>query len=238
MSQPLGDPEQHGHAELARAARWVLVTLAALLVLAGVWRFTPLGDWLTAARLAGWVGLLPGEAVPVLAVLGGFVVGSLVMVPQTLLTLGTVLAFGALKGGVYAYLGTLLAAAVTYLVGRELGRDTMHRLGGTRVDLVSRYLSHRGIRTMAVMSILPVAPFTLVNLVAGASHIRFWDYFAGTALGVWTGVVAIALFASQLEDLIRHPSTANVVTVLLVMAALAGAGYWLHRRLRRYLDAS
>lgn len=238
MSQPLGDPENHSHAELARAVRWVVGMLAALLVLAAVWRFTPLAEWLTAARMAGWLGLLPGETVPVLAVLGGFVVGSLLMVPQTLLTLGSVLAFGALKGGVYAYLGTLLAAAVTYLVGRELGRDTMHRLGGTRVDRVSRYLSHRGIRTMAVLSIIPVAPFTLVNLVAGASHIRFRDYFAGTAVGIWTGILAVALFASQLEDVIRHPSAANVVTVLGVVAALALAGYGVHRRLRGYLDAS
>jgi uncharacterized membrane protein YdjX (TVP38/TMEM64 family) len=34
---------------------------------------------------------------------------------------------------------------------------------------------------------VPLAPFTVVNVVAGASQIRLTDYLAGTALGMLRG---------------------------------------------------
>ncbi|MDZ7809559.1 MAG: hypothetical protein U5L11_04595 [Arhodomonas sp.] len=37
---------------------------------------------------------------------------------------------------------------------------------------------------MIVVSLLPLAPFTVTNLVAGAFHLRFRDYMLGTLIGI------------------------------------------------------
>ena len=51
---------------------------------------------------------------------------------------------------------------------------------------------------MAVVRNLPVAPFTIVNMVAGASHIKLGDFLLGTALGMAPGIVAIMVFIPDL----------------------------------------
>ena len=44
--------------------------------------------------------------------------------------------------------------------------------------LITMALAKRGLLTMLAVHIIPVAPFTIINLVAGASHIRFRDFVA------------------------------------------------------------
>ena len=69
---------------------------------------------------------------------------------------------------------------------------------------------------------VPVAPFTLINMVAGASHIRFVDYLLGTALGMGPGLVVLVLFGRQLGEAIADPGLTEVA--LLVAAAAAWLG--------------
>ena len=69
-----------------------------------------------------------------------------------------------------------------------------------------------------------MAPYTIVNLVAGASHIRFRDYFIGTLLGMTPGICSLALVGDGLVRAVRAPSPATVgvlfgLVVLLVVAA-------------------
>ena len=36
---------------------------------------------------------------------------------------------------------------------------------------------------------LPIAPFSIVNVVAGASHIRWSDFLLGTVIGLLPGII-------------------------------------------------
>ena len=86
---------------------------------------------------------------------------------------------------------------------------------------------------MVVIRIMPVAPFTIVNLVAGASHIRFRNFALGTVLGELPGLLGIAIFIDQVSDTVRHPSVMNISMLAGVVCLffLAGIGLW--RRLNR-----
>ena len=84
--------------------------------------------------------------------------------------------FGAWPGVAYAAVGTMAAAAANYGIGRWLGRDAVRRLAGARANRLSEHIGRRGVLAMAVLRLLPIAPFTVVNLVAGASHIGLRDY--------------------------------------------------------------
>jgi uncharacterized membrane protein YdjX (TVP38/TMEM64 family) len=82
---------------------------------------------------------------------------------------------------------------------------------------------------MTVLRLLPVAPFTVVNLVAGASEIRTRDYLLGTLFGMAPGVALMSVFGDRLGAWLRHPDFANLAVVVFV-AALALLLTWALRR--------
>jgi uncharacterized membrane protein YdjX (TVP38/TMEM64 family) len=50
-----------------------------------------------------------------------------------------------------------------------------------------------------VIRMLPIAPFAIVNMIAGASHLRIKDFVLGTMLGMLPGTLLIAFSVGQLE---------------------------------------
>jgi uncharacterized membrane protein YdjX (TVP38/TMEM64 family) len=145
----------------------------------------------------------------------------------------TAVVFGPATGFVYAILGSLVGACLTFALGHVFGRDIVRRLGGARLNTLSRWLSHRGLLAMLTVRLIPVAPFTVVNLVAGASHIRFRDFLLGTIFGMVPGAMAITVFSDRLAAAVHHPSPINIALLVGSAAVIGAAAFITHRRLRR-----
>ncbi len=225
-------PEEH-----RSSARGQLLLVGAVLVafvaLAAAWRWTPLGDWLaidTVSRFAENVQRAP--AAP-LAVLGVYVLAGLLVMPITVLVAATVLVFGPWLGVAYALGGSLLSAATTYGLGRLLGRNVVRRLAGGRLNRLSKRLGRRGLLTVVTVRMIPVAPFTVVNLVAGASHIGARDFLVGTLLGMAPGIAATVLFIDRIAAAIRDPSAGAIAIVAAVLVLVVAITLLLRRWLRR-----
>ncbi len=202
--------------------------------LALAWRFSPLGHELNVASLARAAmraAQLPGAPALLLA---GYVLAATLSVPITLLITVTGLVFGAWPGLAYASVGTMAAAAATYGIGRWLGRDAVRRLAGSRANRLSERIGRRGVVAMAVLRLLPIAPFTIVNLVAGASHIGLRDYLIGTAIGMLPGIVLTVTFAHQLTAALSHPDPGAFAWLTAIGIALVGLSVLLVRALRRW----
>ena len=112
-----------------------------------------------------------------------------------------------------------------------MGRNAVRQLAGSKINEVSRTLAKRGILTVLAVRVVPVAPFTVVNLVAGASHIRFRDFALGTVIGMAPGILGITLVTDQAAKAIRSPDWQTVLTLIVVAAVVVGAGFFLSRRL-------
>lgn len=210
-----------------RPARGSAVPLLAVLVVLGVlalvWRTTPIADLaeretltalLDAARNSPWT---PG------LVIGIYVLGGIVMLPVTALILATGLAFDALTAFVYALAGVLLSAAGTYAAGRYFGSAYLEQVAGGRVRPIADAVRRRGLFAMATLRLIPVAPFTVVNVVAGAARISLRDYLAGTVLGMTPGIAVITAFGDRVGQLITELSwshAAQVAALALVWVAL------------------
>jgi uncharacterized membrane protein YdjX (TVP38/TMEM64 family) len=89
---------------------------------------------------------------------------------------------------------------------------------------------------MTLVRLVPVAPFAVVGVVAGAVRVSALDYLLGTVLGMLPGTLAATVFGDQLQALLRDPGRidyALVAGAALVMVALAAAGRcWLARFFR------
>jgi phospholipase D1/2 len=188
-------------------------------LLAVAWRATPLKE---VANLASLVSL--GEQIqsmpftPAIAIACFVLAGSL-MVPVTLLIAVTGIVFGPYAGALYAITGSVLSAALTYGVGAWIGRETVRELLGARINRLSRRIAKRGILAVMVVRVLPVAPFIVVNVVAGASHIGLRDFLIGTLFGMAPGIVLTVTFAHHLAEAARRP-TAGTIAVLVVVGLI------------------
>ena len=87
---------------------------------------------------------------------------------------------------------------------------------------------------MAVVRVLPIAPFTIVNMVAGSTHISARDFLIGTAIGMGPGILAIMIFEGGLEKLIREPGWEGIAVLSLALlgavSTLVFGKRWLMKR--------
>jgi phospholipase D1/2 len=197
--------------------------------LAVLWRFTPLREAVSFAALVHEVQRIHASHFGSLAIVALYALAASVSVPVTLLIAVSGFVFGALWGSAYAFAGTMISACITYYAGASLGHDAVRKLAGSRINRISEKLGKKGLVTVVLLRVVPVAPFTIINLAAGASHIGLRDYLAGTVLGMTPGIVLATTFAHQLVAAVRHPSLTGLALVALIGAALVGLSVMLQR---------
>ncbi len=162
-------------------------------------------------------------------VMAGFVV--LGLVPVLLLITATGIAFGPVLGPLYAMAGALASASTGFALGRWLGRRRVERLGGERVRRVMRGLERNG--TLAVFFVRKVpAPFMLVNIVIGASTVRYRDFVLGTLLGMLAIVITLAGFGSQLTKMLERPTPSTLLTAAVFVSVPLTLAWVINRALR------
>jgi endonuclease/exonuclease/phosphatase family metal-dependent hydrolase len=124
-----------------------------------------------------------------------------------------------------------------FAIGRHLRRETVRRLAGRRLNELSRRLGERGLLAIIFVRVVPVGPFSIVNIVAGASHIRWRDFLLGTLIGLLPGVMAASIFVDRVAAAIREPGTGTFALVAAAAALLIALVWTITRRLRTRAEA-
>lgn len=207
-----------GRVSSQHVSTFAKVIVAGLLVvaLALIWRYVPLAK--PSAVRAVLASIADNHLAP-LIVVGVFIVAGFVMFPVTMLIAATAAAFGPWFGFAYAAAGALASALATYAVGAALGKRTLHNILGPKLNRIRQRVVKRGVLTVAALRLVPIAPFTVVNLAAGASSIPVFDYMAGTLLGMLPGLIMISAVGHQFARILTSPSPMDFV---LLAAAVAG----------------
>ncbi|MES2257394.1 MAG: TVP38/TMEM64 family protein [Pseudomonadota bacterium] len=212
------------------------VLLALLIGLGIAWTWSPLKSWLDIDLIVGALRQL-GQASGPAAAIAGFALAVATAVPLTFLTLVAIIAFGPWTGVACALPGALIGAAISYGVGAALGRDAVERLGGKRVNAVSERLARSGVLAIVLVRMVPVAPFAIVNMVAGASRIRLRDLLLGTAIGMMPSTVFMMLFMDSILASFKQPSRFGTTLVIASALLLVLGGWGIRRWLRRVKEA-
>jgi phosphatidylserine/phosphatidylglycerophosphate/cardiolipin synthase-like enzyme/uncharacterized membrane protein YdjX (TVP38/TMEM64 family) len=207
-------------------------TVALVAILAALWHWTPLARWADSNRIVAWASdfaLMPwASALIVLA----YTPASIVMFPRPLLTVLAVAAFGAWYGFAYAFAGIMIAALATYALGIHLDRQGVRRIARGRLNRLSQVMRKRGLLAMTAVRLVPLAPFAVVNMMAGAIRIRPAHFVLGTAFGILPGTLTATVLGDQLFAALRDPRLINPVALVVVvaLAGLLAAATWLVRR--------
>jgi phosphatidylserine/phosphatidylglycerophosphate/cardiolipin synthase-like enzyme/uncharacterized membrane protein YdjX (TVP38/TMEM64 family) len=208
-----------------RGARWFKIAMTILIVagLTAMWQFTPVGAAFTPERVTAWAQAFADRAWAPLIVLAAFTPAALVMFPRPLITLFAVVAFGPWLGFVYSMTGILISALATYWLGTRMDRSTVRRLAGPKLSRILDVLRRRGLVAVTALRLVPLAPFTIEGIVAGAIRLSVRDFTIGTALGMLPGTLAATVFGDQLQIALRDPGEVNLWIVGGVAVALATA---------------
>jgi phospholipase D1/2 len=209
------------------------IVLGLLVLLGGLWRWTPLHDWISPTSLAEWTNAVAAWPLAPFVVGAGIAFGSLIMIPLTFLILQAAFIFGPATGFLTAFTAAMVSAVVAFLIGRAVGRDGLRKLATPRLTRLSRGLARRGVFTVVAIRLLPVAPFTVVNMVLGAARIKLRHFMIGTAIGLAPGCVALTIFGDRLSQALRRPDVLNWLMLGLVAATLILGGRWLVQRIQR-----
>jgi phospholipase D1/2 len=214
-----------------RSARWLILAMVVVVGAAAMvlWRYTPLAEWADADRIAALMGRMRASAWGPLIVIAAFVIGGLVMFPVTLLITATAVVFDPWWAILLSLSGALANAVTLYAAGRLVMRETVQHAFGTYVDRLRRALDHSGVVAVATIRMLPIAPYSLVNLAAGSINVRLRDYVLGTLLGILPGTIALTAFGHQLREIVARPTLNNVGVLLVVIAAWVTLSFALQR---------
>jgi phospholipase D1/2 len=195
------------------------VALATMLVgaLTLAWHVTPLSEWADPDRVRQWFAGIVREPWAPALVIAAFLAGGLIAFPVTILIAATAAAFGPWLGFLYATLGALTSALAIYGIGAYFGRGALSDLLGPRLDKVRKRIARQGVLAVAAVRVVPIAPFTFVNLAAGASSIKLVDYLAGTLLGMLPGLVVMSALGHRIVAIISDPSLKEVTLLALAV---------------------
>lgn len=203
-----------------------LIALVALFLCLTIgWHYPPLANLASPREIGPMLRSLADQPWAPLLVIGIYLVGGLIAFPVTVLIAATAATFGPAVGLAYATVGSLASAVVTYAVGVALGREALRGVLGPRLKRVQRKIVSGGVLAVAAIRLVPLAPFTVVNLVAGASEVKLGAYVAGTLLGMAPGLLVMSALGHQFVRILSAPEPgefAILFAVVLLWLAFAG----------------
>jgi phospholipase D1/2 len=214
-------------------ARLIAIVLLAVGMLA-FWRYSPVGEWSDPDRLGELLDRISESAWAGPIVVGAFLVGSFIVFPVTALIAATGVALGPTNGLIWASIGSLTGAVVTYGLGRMLPARTLDSWIGPWIRRMGKRCERGGIVSVMVARNIPIAPFTLVNIVSGAANIPFRDYMIGTCLGMGPMIAALTVLGDRLRDAWQAPTATNAALLafaILVWIVIAMSLQFLSNRL-------
>lgn len=160
-----------------KASTLVIFIIVAIYII----RFTSVKEFLTKDALSRFLETA-GFWAP-LAFMLIYAAGICLFVPGTLLTALGAAIYGPYWGFLYVWMGAMAGATAAFWIGRNLGRDFAASLIGDRLKKYDDAIERNGFATVLYLRLV-YFPFTPMNFGMGLTKIRFWDYFAGTALGI------------------------------------------------------
>lgn len=219
--------------ENSKNAAWVslrfIITILLLLGMAAAWRWTPLNQVADLENMLAFLKGLQKQPWLPFAMFGVFVVAGSVGMPVTVLVTAVAIVFRSWSAFFLSYTAIMVSASLSFGLGRILGKEFIEKYAGKSVRNVSRKVARQGILFLALVRLIPIAPFTVINTVGGASHVRFRDYFLGTLIGSIPGTFAVTFFVDQLTAAAQNSKPKHFIVATVIGLAFI-AVTWLFKR--------
>lgn len=119
-----------------------------------------------------------------------YVVATVFFLPGSLFTLAGGVIFGPVLGVVCNLTGATIGAALSFLIARYLAADVVSKRSAGRLKQLINGVEAEGWRFVALVRLVPLFPFNLLNYALGLTRIRFSEYVAATTVFMIPGAIA------------------------------------------------
>lgn len=174
------------------------------------------------AELEGTAGVI---TLFVLAILHSFV-----FYPAEILNAAAGFVWGFWLGLLLVMIGWMMNAYVSYEIGRHGARPVLYRIfGRERFQRLEHAIERGGILLLFAVRLIPVVPFSLFTIVAGAAHVPLWRLMWTTAIAFIPLTALFVYLGTQLEEL--SPENPVLIGGAIAIVVVIYAGHRLRHRL-------
>ena len=209
----------------ANALRWLLGF--SLLGLVGT--AVALRGHFDGAALQAWVESA-GTGGPVLFI-AIYAAATVLFLPGAVITLAGGALFGPVWGTLWNLSGATLGALLAFLIARHLGADWVARRAGPRLRSLNDGVSAEGWRFVALVRLVPLFPFNLLNYALGLTRIPLLAYVLASAIFMLPGALAYTWLGYAGREALAGGE--GIVRNILIALALVSALAFLPRLIRR-----
>jgi uncharacterized membrane protein YdjX (TVP38/TMEM64 family) len=143
-------------------------------------------------------------------------------VPSFLITFANGLAFGVFWGWMLSLFGHVLAASVCFGISRALGRVLVEVLvGKTGLESADRWFARWGVYAVFAGRLLPGVAFDAISYAAGLTNMRFRNFIAATALGIFPQTFLYSYLGRRAPEYVTLFLVTSVIFLLVVIVVAA-----------------
>ena len=159
---------------------------------------------------------------------GGVALMICVAVPRQLLSFVGGYAFGAVEGALLATLGVTLGCVLAFALSRRFGQRPLERRFQDRLHRLNSHVTRSPFLLAMALRLFPSGNNLVFSLLAGASRIAAWPFFAGSLVGYVPQNIVFSLLGSGVRvDPLWRGGLSAVLFGLSCLFAL-----WFYRRYR------
>tara|TARA_B100001113_G_scaffold325545_1_gene297896 strand:+ start:84 stop:758 length:675 start_codon:yes stop_codon:yes gene_type:complete len=137
------------------------------------------------------------------------------------LTGGAIL--GPIPSAILLTLSISIGATFAMLSSRYIFRDYIEKKFSKEIKLIDSIINNRPIITISAIRMIPIFPFTIINLVLGVTHIKIKKYFIGTMIGMFPIITLFSYAGQQLSQIseINDIFTPEIIIIMSIIITLS-----------------
>lgn len=137
------------------------------------------------------------------------------IIPLILLISMNIAIFGFVYGVLWSWVTSVIAATIVFLIVRYFWQDILHEKVTPKVK---EKIEENGFMYIFVARTFPFVPTSMINIIAGASSIRFKHFILATTFGNLIYFIALGLIPLGIVTLEVDYTILIVLSVIIIFA--------------------
>ncbi len=211
---------------------WKPVALITIVIaVTAIAYFTGLGK-----KIAGFRGWIESSGVFAPFIFTGIYILTIVIaIPGSMMTVTAGALFGSIIGVILVSIASTTGAGLCFLISRYFARDTVRKwlAGKEKFQRLDKLTEEHGAIVVAIVRLVPVFPYNLINYGLGLTGIGFWTYLFWSWLCMLPGTV---MYVVGTDVVIRAAAKGDIPwTLIIILVTSIGIMVYLAKMARKKL---
>ncbi|MEE9452237.1 MAG: TVP38/TMEM64 family protein [Gammaproteobacteria bacterium] len=167
--------------------------------------------------------------------IGIYSLGVVLFLPGSVLTIAGGLIFGPYLGTLYNICSAIIGSTIAFLIARYLASDWVTHKTGGKLKQLKEGVEKEGWRFIAVVRLIPLFPFNLLNYALGLTQVKLSAYIIASAIFMLPATFAYTYLGSLGQAAVRGKPAEIITKVFIAIGLLVIVAIipWIVKKLRQ-----